>query len=263
MDFDRTQALLRQTVRSDGLAMADTIKFDVVDPADTANTRGRDGKIPVSQLGLSQVSTTSKEYFKKFSIDNFDLFRANPNTRNAMIRRGVGAINKSIDQVIIDELDTTSVQVSGSAAALNSLAQVSSWITILLGKDVPRDGNLWAVITPNAEFQLLKIAEYKSADFILWENKPVAQDVVPGFRTWLGVKWIVHTGLTGRGTSSAKMYMYHTSALGHMIDGEPESHPYYYEPEDRYECWVRARHAAKVVLPRGVCQYLHDDTASF
>jgi len=263
MDFDRNQALLRQTVRSDGLVRGDTVRFDIVDPADTANTRGRDGAIPLSQLGLSQVTATIRENFKKYQIDDFDLFRANPNTRNAMIKRGVGSINKSVDQLIINELDTTVTQVSGTAAALSTLAQVSSWITTLLNNDVARDGRLWAVITPNAEFQMMKINEYKSSDFIRIENKPAAQDVVPGYRSWLGVKWLVHTGLTGRGTNNAQCYMYHEDALGHKIDGDPTVHPYYYEPEDRYECWVRVRHAARVVLPRGVCRFRHDDTAAF
>lgn len=262
MDFDRTQALLRQTVNSNGLVRGDTARFDVVDPADIANVRGRDGAIPLSQLGLSQVTATVRENFKKFQIDDFDLFRANPNTRTAMIKRGVGSINKAVDSLIINELDTTSTQVSGSAATLSTLGAVSQWIATLTNNDVPRDGRIWAVITPNAELQMLKINEYKSSDFIRLENKPAAQDIVPGYRSWLGVKWLVHTGLTGRGSATCNMYMYHEDAIGHMIDGEPVAHPYYYEPEDRYECWVRVRHAVRAVLPRGICRFIHNDQTS-
>lgn len=263
MDFDRTQALLRQTVRSDGLVNGDTCRFDIVDPADSANIRGRDGSIPVSQLGLSQVTATIREGFKKYRIDDFDLFRANPNTRNAMIKRGVGSCNKAIDQVIIDALDATSVEVSGTAAALSTLAGVLSWTTTLWNKDVQRDGRVWGIISPNAEAQMMRINEYKSADFIALEAKPAAAATAPGYRTWMGVKWLVHTGLTGRGTNTCRMYMYHEDSIGHMIDGDPIAHPYYFEPEDRYECWVRVRHAAVATLPRGIVRFLHDDTAAF
>jgi hypothetical protein len=110
---------------------------------------------------------------------------------------------------------------------------------------------------------MLRINEYKSSDFIRLEDKPMAEATMPGYRMWLGVKWLVHTGLPGAGTASAKCFMYHSSAIGHMIDGDPIANPYYYEPEDRYEAWFRVRHAAKMVLGRGVQRFLHTDNAAF
>ena len=96
-DYEREPSLLKQTVRNDGAQHGSTVKWDVVDPSDAANVRTRDGLIPVSQLGLSQATGTMEEHFKKYQIDSFDLFRANPNTRAAQARKGRASINKSID----------------------------------------------------------------------------------------------------------------------------------------------------------------------
>ena len=263
-DFDRSLSLLRKTVRSDGIAMGQFARFDIVDPSDESQERGRDGKIPISQLGLSQVTATIREHFKKYKVDSFDLFRSNPNIRSAMSARGVASINKAIDNLIIQEMDTTTNQVSPTGAALSTLSTVTDWIVRLWENDVPQDGRVWGVITPRAQMQMLKINEYKSADFIRMEDKPVAKEMMPsnGYRSWLGVKWLAHTGLTGARSNNASCYIYHEDAIAHMIDGDPEMRVYYVEMEDQYECWAKARHAAKVCLPRGIVRFRHDDTAA-
>ena len=268
-DFERDVAKLRLGVRSDGLQRGDTVKWDVVDPGDTAKTRGRNGSIPISELGLSQVSASSAEVFKKYRIDSFDEFRNNPNVRGAMSKRGIGTINRSIDQVIIDAMDASHTNITAStngasnqAAALSTLANVNHWMSFLLEADVPfGDGDIFAVISIRAALQMQRINEVKNHDFVDMKIMPDAP--ATKVMRWQGVNWIPHNGLTGRGTAACRMYMWHKSALGHQINGEPESHAYFYEPEDRYECWFKTAHVAKTILTRGIVEFYHDDTAAF
>lgn len=267
-DFERDTAKLRLGVRSDGLAKGDTVKWDVVDPGDVANTRGRNGNIPVSELGLSQVSGTTSEIFKKYRIDSFDEFRNNPNVRAAMSTRGRASINRGIDQCIIDAMDASATAItattdgaSNQAVALSTLARVNYWMSFLLEADVPfGDDNIFAAISVKAALQIQKIAELKSVDYVDMKIMPEA----PATRVmrWQGVNWIPHNGLTGRTTAACKMYMWHKSAIGHQIAGEPEAHPYYYEPEDRFEAWFKTSHVAKTTLSRGIVRFYHDDTVA-
>lgn len=267
-DYERDTAKLKMAVRSDGLVRGDTVKWDVVDPGDTANTRGRNGNIPESELGLSQVSGTTAEIFKKYRIDSFDEFRNNPNVRAAMSKRGRAAINRGIDQAIIDAADASATAIttstdgaSNQAVGLFTLKNVSYWMSFLLEADVPfDDGNIWAVISVKAALQLQRIAEFKSADYVDMKVMPDA----PATKVlrWQGVNWLTHNGLTGKGTAACKMYMWHTSAIGHQVSGEPEAHPYYYEPQDRFEAWFKASHVAKTTLSRGIVRFYHDDTAA-
>ena len=265
-DFERDVAKLRLGVRSDGLKRGDTIKWDVVDPGDTANTRGRNGSIPISELGLSQVTASPAEVFKKYRIDSWDEFRGNPNVRAAMAKRGIATINRNIDQVIIDAMDASATDITASqdgasnqAVSLSTLARVNNWMSFLLLNDVPfGDGDIFAVISVKAALQIQRIAEIKSVDYV--DMKIMADAPATKVMRWQGVNWIPHNGLTGKGTAACKMYMWHKSALGHQISGEPESHPYYYEPEDRFECWYKVAHVAKTILSRGIVRFYHDDT---
>ncbi len=265
-DFERDVAKLRLGVRSDGLQRGNSVKWDVVDPGDIANTRSRGGNIPISELGLSQVTGAPAEVFKKYRIDSFDEFRNNPNVRSAMSKRGISSINRAIDQVIIDAMDASSTAITAStdgasnqAVSLSTLARVNHWMSFLLSNDVPfGDGEIFAAISVKAALHIQRIAEFKSIDYVDMKVMPDA----PATRVmrWQGVNWLPHNGLTGKGTAACKMYMWHKSALAHQISGEPESHPYYYEPEDRFECWFKVMHVAKTVLSRGIVQFYHDDT---
>lgn len=262
-DYDREPSLLKQCVRNDGAQHGETVKWDKVGASDAANVRSRDGLIPVSQLGLSQISGTMEEHFKKYQIDSFDLFRANPNTRSAHARKGRASINKSIDQSIIDALDGSSNAInSGSAIDFGTKNTFLTWIAELMDDDVDVNGNLWGLITPKAWLQMETITEFNSIDYN--EFKPLVDGAPPvgQYRKWLGVNWIRHTGLTGKGTSAAKCYMFSGDAIGHQIDGEPQTHMYYEDEEDRYGTWVKVIHCAALVLTNGVQRAVHDDTAA-
>jgi hypothetical protein len=261
--YDRKASFLKQTVNSQGVQNGSTVVWDVVGASDAANVRTRDGLIPVSQLGLSTATGTLEEHFKKFQIDSFDLFRANPNTRTAQATNGVASINKAIDQAIIDQLDASSNAInSGSAIDFGVKSTFLTWVTSLQNSDVPWDGRVWGAITPNAWAQMETINDFVSIDYN--EMKPLVEGAPPPgvFREWMGVKWIRHTGLTGKGTSAAKCYIYHEDAIGHQISGEPQTHMYYEDEEDRYGTWVKVIHVSKLILTTGVYRAVHDDTAS-
>lgn len=261
-DFERDVPLLKQAVRSDGLMSAGTVKWDVIDPTERAQQRTRDGSIPRANLGLSQVTGTPIEWFSgKMRVDAFDAFRVNPGYRAAQSMKAKAPINRQIDQEIIDQLDTATNQVSASAAALSTLATVASWILTLQNRDVPFQDQIWAAITPAAYWQMMRIAEFKSRDYV--DVKPA----IDGAKTykvvyWMGVKWIVHTGLTGAGGAVAKCYMWHESALGHQINGDPETMIGKNDEDDYFWTWVKSWMCAKMCLQRGVEQFLHDDTAA-
>lgn len=263
-DFERKQTILKRCVRSDGLMSGSTIKWDVVGLSDEATTRTRNGDIPEGELALSQVSATAKEHFMKYRLDSFDAFRTNPNVRNAQYGKAMAAVNRAIDKEIVTQLDTaTNVINSGSAISFAVLSTFLTWTTQLWRADVPADGNVYGIVTPNAWAQMLRINEFKSVDFAAIK---AVQDGVPiqgEMRSWLGVKWIMFTGLTGSTTATAKCHLFHSSAIGHQIAGDPDIQAYYYQPQDRSEVWAKVWHAGKLCLQRGVVSAVHDDTAAF
>ena len=263
VDFEREETMLKKCTRSDGLMRAGTIYWDVVSPSEEAQVRSRDGDIPESQLTTSQVSDTPVKRYVKYRMDSFDEFKNNPNYRKMQYRKCSAGCHRSIDQKIIDTLDTATNELnSGSAVAFSTLATFLQWTSSLWSNDVPNDGRVWGILTPNAHAQMLRINEFKSSDYVT--VRPMENGIpAMGYRRWLDVNWVTHTGLSGTGTATADCMLFHESAIGHQIAGDPEIHAYYYEPQDRYEVWGGISDAAALALPRGVYRAVHDDTAAF
>ena len=260
-DFERTMAKMRVAVHSKGVVNGETAKFDVVDPSDEAIEKTRDGRVPKSDLGLSQVTATLRKPQKKYQIDNFDLFRANQNTRSAMNMRGRSSINKAIDNLILTTLDATSVVHPDGTVTASTLAVIQRATLVLWNKDVPDDGNVFGVVTPAFWAQMLRINEFKSKDFT---EVMAVDDNAIGFkvRNWMGVNWFTHTGLTGNGTATSNNFIFHKNAIGHMLSGEPQAILFENDEDDYAGVRFEAMHACAVTLPRGVIKIVHNDTAA-
>lgn len=261
-DFERGAggSKLMATVNRRGTVKANTVTFDVVDPGDEMVEKGRDGVIPASDLGLSQVSTTFTRRYKKFKLDDFDAWRANPNMTQAMNERGLAAAWRYVDQAIVDQLDTATTNM-GAAAILSTLAEVSEWVETLANNDVDIDNdNVFGVVTHRAWSQMLRIPEFKSSDYT--EVKVMDGAYSVKMKNFLGVNWTKWNGLTGKQTASAKCYLYHRSAIGHMLEGTPKVQYFDGTENDYAGVWYRVTQASKLLLQRGVVQYLHNDTTA-
>lgn len=264
-DFERMKSLLTMCVNSDATKQGKTYQWDISGLSGSAKQRGRDGNIVRGQPVFSKVTADIVEEFsEKFVINDIDAYTTNPNVRSQMAKKSIAQCNRAIDQKIVDVLDATSVQYnSGSAITLSTLAHVMKIRDSLLTNDVPADdGQIWALITVPASSQLMRINEFKSRDFV--EQRPATDTMAAqGYYRWMDVNWKVFNGLTGKGTATASMYMFHSSALGFAMDGTPEPHSYWYEPEHRWEHYAVVRHAGTAALTRGIIEVVHDDTAAY
>ncbi len=127
--------------------------------------------------------------------------------------------------------------------------------TILGNAEVPFDNNISAVITPAFHANLMKIDEFANADFV--NNKPFTSDQQM-FR-WMGVNWIVHPNVSGKGTSSEQCFMYHASGIGHACNIEDMQSEYGFNSEQQYS-WARTSifMGAKLLQNAGVVAMAHD-----
>lgn len=262
-DFERNQSLLKPTVMSQGIVRAKTVTFDIASTTGRGKQRQRDGELPYTRPDTSQATKDLVEHFEPYILDDFDEFRNNSQIRNLYMQKALAVCNREVDYQIIEELDTTTVEVSASAVAFSTLATFLDWTSTLWNNDVMPDGQVYGIITPNAWAQMLRINEFKSADFVTLKSVQEGAPMQGEMRSWLGVKWIMHTGLTGTGTALAQCYLYHKSAVGHKDDGSPTFVAGTDDKHNQHYCWARVRHCAKAILPRGIVRAYHDDTAAF
>lgn len=265
LDYERQKSTLQKCCQPATLVKAGTVVWEVVDTTDEASEKTRDGAIPISNLDLDRVTAVAKREYKKYSIDDFDAYRHNSSLRRVQNQKAIGACHRACDRLIVEKLDATSVAAnSGNAVAMSTFGNVLSIVAQLENNDVPSDdGMLWGAMTPMALRQMMRINEFTSADFVGTRKLENGLPAEGGYYHWLGVNWFSTTALTGKGTSTAKCYLFHTSALGHQTLGEPDAYVGYNDDDDFWFNWAKISHAAAVCLPRGIIRFVHNDTASF
>lgn len=255
--FEQRGSLLRQSVTKEVMIKGNQATFLVADSGQaTAQTRGANGRIPARSDNLTQPTVTLVEKHDLVQRTGFDIFASQGDGRRIMQETSMGVINRDVDLTILTEL-ATATQDTG-AASTASLTLVLKAKTILGNSEVPFDNNISAVISPAFHAYLMQVEEFASADFV--NNKPFTSDQQL-FR-WMGVNWIVHPNLAGKGTNAEVCFMYHASAVGHACNVDGLESEIGYNGEQQYS-WARTSifMGAKLLQNAGVVVMNHDGSA--
>jgi hypothetical protein len=262
--FEVHQSLTRMTTTTEIQREGNEATFLVAGSGGaTAVTRGVNGRIPGRPDDNTQVTATLVEWHDKVEKTRFNIFASQGNQRDIMQRTSVGVINRKIDDDIITELNTGTVNTGTAAVA--SMALVSKAKAILGNNSVPFDNNIYALITPAFEQYLQELAQFTSMDYVNTKPLPGSDsswEDQQKMMLWRGVNWIVHPSLPGAGTNAEKCFMYHKSAIGHAMDAENMDTAVGYNDEDDYSfARCSAFMASKVLQNSGIVVMNHDGSA--
>jgi capsid protein len=255
--FEQRQSLVRDTVTTEAVIKGNQAVFLIADSGGaTAVTRGLNGLIPGRTDNLTQKTATLVEWHDLAKKTDFNIFASQGDGRAIMQQTTVSVMNRRIDQDIINELNTSTVNTGAAQTASLSLAVYAQ--TILGNNQVPLDGNINALITPAFRAYLMQTKEFANADYV--NNKPFTGQ--PQMFSWMGVNWIVHSNLPGAGTNAEKCFMYHKTAIGQAIDVKGIDHEVDYNKEQAYS-FARCSFnmGSKVLQGSGIVVINHDGSS--
>jgi hypothetical protein len=215
--YQRKGSMLRKTVRTKDGVVGSTTTFQKIGKG-TATTKARHGVITPMNQDHTPATCTLADFYAGDYVDKLDQAKTNVDERLAIATGGARALGRKTDDQIITALGTTSQTASNwtvtSAAAIRNSA--INMVTALFSNDAPNDGNIFGLLTPKAWAFLMTVDEFKRADYVGDANLPyVAGAPVMTFKRWMNVNWAMHTGLAGKGTSTATLLMYHQEAAGY------------------------------------------------
>lgn len=262
--FEARQSLLRDTVTTEATIKGNQATFLVADSnSATAVTRGVNGLIPARADNLNQYTATLAEWHDLVRKTSFNIFASQGNQRAIMQQTTMGVINRKIDSDIITELNTGTVALTAVVTA--SLQLVTKAKTILGNASVPWDSNITGLITPAFEAYLYSVKEFGNAEYIngkpLPGGDPAWRDKPTQIR-WMGINWIVHPNLPGKGTTAEKCFLYHKSALGHAANVAGMTSVVGYDEEQDYS-YARASidMGSQILQNSGIVVINHDGSA--
>jgi hypothetical protein len=258
--FEQGMSHLRATVTTEAVVKGNEAVFLVADTGGAEPvTRGVNGMIPARPDNLNQYTATLVEWHDLPRRTNFNIFASQGDGRRIMQEGTIKVMNRKIDQDIITELNTGTLNTGGAVTA--SLSLVMKAKTILGNNEVPTSDidNMFAVATPAFMAYLMQTPEFASKDYV--EVKPFNGPARKMLR-WAGFNWIEHENLPGKGTNAEKCFFYHRSAIGHAANTGGMNVAAGYDDEQDYY-WARTSlfMGSKKLQNNGIVVANHDGSA--
>ncbi len=207
--YQQQGSKLKNTVRSKNNIQGASTTFQVIG-AMTATTKTRNGQITASNVTHTPVECTLTDYYAGEWVDRLDEIKVGHDERKVLAAAGAYALGRKTDELIIDALKTATQTVGESTEPLTK-DRILKAFTLLNKNDVPDDGERYALVGADQWNQLLSIEEFSSADYV-GEAYPMLTGSES--RKWMGIVWIMHTGLP-KTESSHTCFIYHKTAVGH------------------------------------------------
>lgn len=223
--FQREGGILRGAVRTKDNVRGTSTTFQKVGKG-TASTKARHGVVTPMNMDHTPVVCTLYDFYAGDYVDKLDEAKTNIDERMVIAKGGATALGRKVDDQIITALDGTSQTTVtwglGSAAAIeNSLLNMSKAAD---ANDIPNDGMRYAALTPTAFAMAMKVESFASADYVGSDGLPFREGApVLSWKRWMGILWTMHTGLTGVGTSSAKVFLWHKNAVGYATGAHSQN----------------------------------------
>lgn len=185
-----------------------------------ATTKARHGTItPMNQTHASPSASLADFYAGDWQ-DKFDQSKTNIDLRKVYASGGAMALGRKVDDQITTILDTTAATVITLTVTSKAtvLATALQFAEAAWSADVPNDGEVYAVVTSRYYSQLMTIDGFSRAAFVGFDGLPFREGPMIGlgkWKDWMGIKWKLQTGMPSAGTSSAKCWIWHKTAVGY------------------------------------------------
>ena len=135
--------------------------------------------------------------------------------RRVIANAGAYALGRKTDELIIEALNkASSANDVGNYTSVLSKKDILDAFAKLNENDVPDDGQRFGLVGPHQWNTLLNIPEFSNSDYA-GDNLPFLKGTES--RKWLGINWIMQTGLPLGGSSKTERscFIFHKTAIGH------------------------------------------------
>ena len=264
--FEQHQTLLRDTVTTEAVIKGQQAVFLVAGSGGAAAvTRGLNGRIPARNDSNTQNTCTLQEWHDLARKTGFNIFISQGNQRAIMQMTTMAVLNRKIDELIINQLNTGTVTI-GSSSTVPNVSLFQNGRVKLSNAAVPWDSNITLLCQPSFLAYLEQATEFSNAQYVdvrpyAGANNPSWRDKPQAYR-WRNALIIEHPNLPGKGTTSEKSFLFHKTAIGHAMDTSGMQTPVGYDQEQDYS-WARASafQGALVLQNTGIVVITHDGSA--
>lgn len=209
--YQQMGSKLKDTVRYKNNIQGSSTVFQKVGKG-VASQKARHGLVPVMNVDYSPVECELQDFYAGDWVDALDELKIGHDERRIIASSGAYALGRKTDDLIIEALvKTNAANDVGSYTTILNKETILKAFAKLNENNVPDDGQRFAIVGPLQWNALLAIEEFSNSDFA-GDNMPFLKGTES--RKWLGINWIMHTGLP-LSADKRDCFLYHKTAIGH------------------------------------------------
>ncbi|HBN52225.1 MAG TPA: hypothetical protein DD465_24325, partial [Thalassospira sp.] len=168
--YQRMGSKLRNTVRVKNSVKGASTVFQKVGKG-TATTKARHGKVPVMNAEHEAVRCDLRDYYAGDWVDALDELKTNHDEKMVLANAGAYALGRKTDELIINALASGEELIDHNDTGL-TLGKVMAAFEGMGNRDVPDDGQRYAIVGWKQWSQLLQINEFSNADYVGDDDLP-------------------------------------------------------------------------------------------
>jgi hypothetical protein len=258
--YQRKGSLLRGMVRTKTGIVGNEARFQKYSTG-TAATKSRHGLIQTSDVAHTYVDVTLADYYFGEWVDKLDELKTNIDERMLAAEAGAMALGRKTDALIVVALDSASTNTVtlGTASKAAFKNKILEALEALNAGDVPDDGQRYGLVSARAWSWLMLVDEFVNSRYIGEGDMPFTngQEV----RQWLGVRWMVHTGLT-KATNDRTCHLFHKNAVGHAIGADVSADITWHGDRAAHFIANSISQGAVLIDGLGTCEMVLDESAA-
>jgi hypothetical protein len=254
--YQRLGSKLRSTVRSQTDVVGSSTVFQKIGKG-VASVKARHGLVPVMNLDHTNVECALSDYYAGDWIDHLDELKTNVAERQVVASAGAYALGRKTDDLIITAAAQTTKSVGDYSTGFSKDLMLQAF-EALNTAEVPDDGQRFGVVGAHQWNELLNIKEFSSLDYAGEEYPWLAGSES---RKWLGIVWIMHTGLPVA-TNSRDCFVFHRTAIGHACGQEVKTDVTWHGDHSSYFVNNSMSQGACLIDENGVIKIKCDDNAT-
>ena len=255
--YQRRGSLLRGTVRTKNNVRGASTTFQKVGKG-AATTKARHGQITPMNASHDPIECQLADFYAGDWVDKLDELKTNHDEREVVANAGAWGLGRKTDELVLTAAGATTSFIGDFTGAMTRNLFLES-VEALNGADVPNDGGRFGLLSPRQWSVAMTINEFASADFV---GKDLPFVKAAGSRTWLGVNWIMHTGLTGVGSNQTRCLLYHRTAIGHAVGADVMTDITWHGDRAAHFVNNMMSQGACLIDAEGVIEIRVDDTAA-
>lgn len=261
--YQKRDSIYAQLVTTRAVPVGDSTYFNRSQAGTPAGKKARFGKVPRNGGSLDRVKCELETYYAGDEIDEQEVSSTSANGMLVITDNAVASMNRRVDSLILDSINSTTTTITGSASDVFTLDTAQAIWNHFQKNHVFKNKELPIVNVGVHQWDaLMKLEQFYKSNAVTEKDLPYLFTRAESGRFWMDMVWRVDPDLgEGASTGTTKCNAFVQSAIGLALGGVDKTRVIE-TPDDTILYYMRRKLGSVLIDPVGCMAFDVKDQAS-